>query len=147
MIHCILDSDTRESATSHTVSITSESEPQKYCLLILCIGKLVETLVSVVKVRFPKAVLHFEDFGLQNAKSLLDKYRPQLACFNDDVQGTGVVTLAAINAAARIADLKFEDLRVLIFGAGSAGAGIADQFRDALKTVGKSEENAVDHIW
>lgn len=61
--------------------------------------------------------------------------------------GTGVVTLAAINAAATVANLKLEDLRLVMFGAGSAGAGIADQFNDALKNSGVPEEKAKSQIW
>lgn len=68
-------------------------------------------------------MLHFEDFGLQNARRLLEQYRPQLTCFNDDVQGTGVVTMAAIMAAAKVAKMEVKDLRVVVFGAGTAGTG------------------------
>jgi malate dehydrogenase (oxaloacetate-decarboxylating) len=79
--------------------------------------------VQSVKKLFPKAMLHFEDFGVQNARKLLEKYRGQLPCINDDVQGTGVVTLAAINAAAWVTKMDLPDLRMLVFGAGSAGVG------------------------
>ncbi|KAF8540518.1 hypothetical protein BDD12DRAFT_734545 [Trichophaea hybrida] len=108
----------------------------------------VETFVQSVKKLFPKSVLHFEDFGLDNARRILEKYRPQLSCFNDDIQGTGVVTLAAINAAAWISKLDLLDLRMLVFGAGSAGCGIADQFRDAVVTDGhRSVEEANKQVW
>ncbi|TGZ76335.1 hypothetical protein EX30DRAFT_399348 [Ascodesmis nigricans] len=109
--------------------------------------RFVDTLVQSVKKLFPRAVLHFEDFGLSNARKLLETYRLQLPCFNDDVQGTGVVTLAAIDAAAHVANLKLEDLRMVIFGAGSAGAGIADQFNDTLKHGGRKKEEAKSQIW
>lgn len=82
------------------------------------------------------------------ARRILDNYRSQLACFNDDVQGTGCVTLAAILAGLRIADTKLADLRMVIFGAGSAGVGIADQVRDAIATeAGISHEEAAKQIW
>ncbi|KAI5779991.1 hypothetical protein EDC01DRAFT_718831 [Geopyxis carbonaria] len=103
--------------------------------------------VHSVKERFPKAVLHLEDFGLGNARKLLEKYRPVLPLFNDDIQGTGVVTLAAINAAAWVTKMDLGDLRMVVFGAGSAGAGIADQFRDALIQGGKTKDEANKQVW
>ena len=67
-----------------------------------------------------------------------------MACFNDDVQGTGCVTLAAVFAAIHVAKYKMNDLRVVMFGAGSAGTGIADQIRDAIAIEsGKSKEEAI----
>jgi len=108
----------------------------------------VETFVQSIKKLFPKSVLHFEDFGLYNARRLLEIYRSQLSCFNDDIQGTGVVTLAAINAAAWISKMDLPDLRMVVFGAGSAGVGIADQFRDAVVADGlKSYEEANKQVW
>lgn len=71
-----------------------------------------------------------------------------MACFNDDVQGTGCVTLAAIMAGLHVSDQKLSDLRMVVFGAGSAGAGIADQVRDAIATEGDmSHEEAAKQIW
>ncbi|KAF4552538.1 NAD-dependent malic enzyme-like protein 2 [Elsinoe fawcettii] len=92
----------------------------------------VDKFVTTVKKRYPKTYLHFEDFGLTNARRILDKYTDQLACFNDDVQGTGCVTLAAIYAASHVAGIHMKDIRVVIFGAGTAGTGIADQIADAI---------------
>ncbi|KAH8153718.1 uncharacterized protein LAJ45_02531 [Morchella importuna] len=109
--------------------------------------EFIEIFVQAVKKQFPKAMLHFEDFGLQNARRLLEQYRPQLTCFNDDVQGTGVVTMAAIMAAAKVAKMEVKDLRVVMFGAGTAGTGIADQFRDAVAAGGKSKEEATAQVW
>lgn len=89
-----------------------------------------------------------EDFGLGNAKRILDKYRPDIPCFNDDVQGTGCVTLAAIMSGLHVSKLKLEDIRLVIFGSGTAGTGIADQIRDAIAAdSGKSKEDAVKQIW
>jgi malate dehydrogenase (oxaloacetate-decarboxylating) len=89
-----------------------------------------------------------EDFGLQNARRILDKYQPQLACFNDDVQGTGCVTLAAINAGLHVTGEKMSDLRIVIFGGGTAGTGIADQLRDAITVESKkSLDEASKQIW
>lgn len=82
------------------------------------------------------------------ARRILDKYRPDMACFNDDVQGTGCVTLAAIMAGLHVSNQKLSDLRMVIFGSGSAGVGIADQVRDAIATEGNiSHEDASKQIW
>lgn len=68
-----------------------------------------------------------EDFGRENAKRILDKYKPQIACFNDDIQGTGIVALAAIFAGLHVSHVRLQDARVVIFGCGSAGVGVADR--------------------
>lgn len=83
----------------------------------------VDKFVKSVQKLFPRAYLHFEDFGVHNARRLLNQYRGEHAVFNDDVQGTGCVTLASIMAAAKLGDIKIGDLRVLSYGAGSAGTG------------------------
>lgn len=89
-----------------------------------------------------------EDFGLTNARRILDKYRSEVACFNDDVQGTGVITLAAIMAGLHVSGLKLTDMRMVVFGSGTAGIGIADQVRDAIAAeTGKSKEDAAKQIW
>ncbi|KAH7155668.1 hypothetical protein B0J13DRAFT_469773 [Dactylonectria estremocensis] len=108
----------------------------------------VNTFVNAARKLYPKAYIHFEDFGLHNARRILDQYRPEFACFNDDVQGTGCVTLAAIMAGLHASDQKLSDLRMVVFGAGSAGVGIADQVRDAIATEGDiSQEEAAKQIW
>lgn len=108
----------------------------------------VDTFVQNARRLYPKAYIHFEDFGLPNARRLLDKYRPEIPCFNDDVQGTGCVTLAAIMAGLHVTQQKLGDLKLVIFGAGTAGVGIADQVRDAIVTErGVSKEDASKQIW
>ena len=108
----------------------------------------VENFVQAARKLYPNAYIHFEDFGLTNARRLLDKYRPHIACFNDDVQGTGCVTLAAIMAGLHVAGTKISDMKVLIFGSGSAGTGIADQIRYAIAAdTGKSKKEAAKQIW
>jgi malate dehydrogenase (oxaloacetate-decarboxylating) len=87
-------------------------------------------------------------FDPRVARKILDRYRPDFACFNDDVQGTGCVTLAAILSGLHVSKQKLKDLRMVVFGAGSAGLGIADQVRDAIATEGNmSHEGAAKQIW
>jgi malate dehydrogenase (oxaloacetate-decarboxylating) len=82
------------------------------------------------------------------ARRILDRYRPEIACFNDDVQGTGCVTLAAIMAGLHVSKLKLADMRMVVFGSGTAGTGIADQVRDAIVAdSGKTKEEAAGQIW
>ncbi len=108
----------------------------------------VDKFVQGARKRYPNAYIHFEDFGLENAKRLLDRYRPHIACFNDDIQGTGCVTLAAIMAALHVSGVSLRDMRLLVFGSGSAGMGIADQVTDAIVAESdKSKEDAAKQIW
>ncbi|MCJ1411514.1 NAD-dependent malic enzyme, mitochondrial [Ptychographa xylographoides] len=110
--------------------------------------KFVNTFVQAARKLYPRAYIHFEDFGLPNARRLLDLYRPDMACFNDDVQGTGCVTLAGIMAGLEVSKLKMTDMRMIIFGSGTAGTGIADQVRDAIAADSeKSKEDAAKQIW
>lgn len=109
--------------------------------------EVVDKFVRSVRKLYPGAYLHFEDFGLTNARRILDKYRPEVACFNDDVQGTGVITLAAIMAGLHVSALKLTDMRLVVFGSGTAGIGISDQVRNAIAAEsGKSKEDAATQI-
>ncbi len=96
---------------------------------------------------FPNALLHFEDFGPSNARRILEQYRDQAPMFNDDVQGTGAITLAAILAGMRVAGSRARDQRVVIFGSGTAGIGIADQIRTVMIADGLSEDEATRRFW
>ncbi|KAJ5983024.1 hypothetical protein N7481_005123 [Penicillium waksmanii] len=108
----------------------------------------VERFVKSARKRFPKAYIHFEDFGLHNARRILDRYQSQIPCFNDDIQGTGCVTLAAMMAALHVSEVKMVDVRVVIFGSGTAGTGIADQIADTIATeTGKPKSEASKQIW
>ena len=110
--------------------------------------EFVDRFVTAAQKFYPKAYVHFEDFGLGNARRILDRYRPKIACFNDDVQGTGCVTLAAIMAGLHVSKLKLTDLRMVVFGSGTAGTGIADQVRDAIAAdSGEPKEEAAKRIW
>jgi malate dehydrogenase (oxaloacetate-decarboxylating) len=92
-------------------------------------------------------LLHFEDFGPSNARRILRKYADTACIFNDDVQGTGAITLAAILAGIRMAGTSMSEQRVVVFGAGTAGVGIADQIRDAMVQAGASAAAATRQVW
>ncbi|CAG7947988.1 unnamed protein product [Penicillium salamii] len=110
--------------------------------------RFVDRFVQAARKRFPKAYLHFEDFGLSNARRILNRYQSQIPCFNDDIQGTGCVTLAAMLAALEVSKVQLEDVRVVIFGSGTAGIGIADQIAETIATeTQKSKDDASKQIW
>ncbi|KAE8363653.1 hypothetical protein BDV27DRAFT_4832 [Aspergillus caelatus] len=110
--------------------------------------RFVEKFVTSARKMFPKAYIHFEDFGLHNASRLLNQYRLHIPCFNDDIQGTGCVTLAALMAAFRVVNIELVDVRVVIFGSGSAGTGIAKQVADTIATdTGRTKQEASAQIW
>ncbi|KAJ1707440.1 NAD-dependent malic enzyme [Aspergillus flavus] len=110
--------------------------------------RFVEKFVTTARKMFPKAYIHFEDFGLHNASRLLNQYRPHIPCFNDDIQGTGCVTLAALMAAFHVSNIGLADVRVVVFGSGSAGTGIAKQVADTIATdTGRTKQEASAQIW
>ncbi|KAF7303121.1 Malic enzyme [Mycena kentingensis (nom. inval.)] len=103
----------------------------------------VDRFVQLVRKYFPHSLLHFEDFGVTNAHRLLRRYKDSHAVFNDDIQGTGAVTLSCVMAAVGVTKTRLADQRYVIFGAGSAGLGIARQLRDAIVSMdGLSKEDA-----
>ncbi|MEO8954469.1 MAG: NAD-dependent malic enzyme [Ktedonobacteraceae bacterium] len=107
----------------------------------------VERFVQAVQHHFPNALLQWEDFAKVNARRLLDHYRDQLCTFNDDIQGTGAVTLAILLVAVEITGSKLSEQRVVILGAGSAATGIAEQIVAAMQDEGTSLEEARRAIW
>jgi malate dehydrogenase (oxaloacetate-decarboxylating) len=107
----------------------------------------VDTFVQAVAKRWPKVCLQWEDFGRANARRLLDKYRQHLLTFNDDIQGTGAVALAAIIAAVKLAGTKLSEQRVVVYGAGSGGTGVADQICSAMINAGLTEAQAKSRIY
>lgn len=107
----------------------------------------IKTFVDAVKARLPRSMIHWEDFGQQNARRILETYRLEHCSFNDDMQGTAVVTLAALLAAITASKLAIKDQRIIIYGAGTAGLGIADQLFNAMKHFGVPEEVARRQFW
>jgi malate dehydrogenase (oxaloacetate-decarboxylating) len=98
--------------------------------------ELIDTYVSVATRLFPNALLHWEDFGAGNAHRILTKYAGRCLTFNDDIQGTAAVVLAAALGAVRAAGSRLRDQRVVIYGAGTAGIGIADVLRQVMTDEG-----------
>ncbi|WP_257254881.1 MULTISPECIES: NAD-dependent malic enzyme [unclassified Endozoicomonas] len=109
--------------------------------------EFVEMFIQALKRRWPSALLQFEDFAINHATPLLEKYRDELCTFNDDIQGTAGVTAATLMAAARAAGKSVEDLSVAFLGGGSAGCGIAEQIIRLMVGRGLSEEEARKRIY
>lgn len=107
----------------------------------------IEAFVQAVMRKFPNAILQWEDFAKGNAHRLLQKYRDRLCTFNDDIQGTGAVTLAGIFAALEVTKTRLADQRFAILGAGSAAIGISEQIIAAFVSEGLSVEQAKSAIW
>ncbi|KAI0684678.1 hypothetical protein BC835DRAFT_1388565 [Cytidiella melzeri] len=97
--------------------------------------RFIDKFVQLVRKYYPNSLLHFEDFGVNNAKRLLDVYHDKHAVFNDDVQGTGAVTLAAVMSAVGVTKSRLANQRFVVYGAGTAGLGIARQMRHGMVTI------------
>ncbi|HEX8544415.1 MAG TPA: NAD-dependent malic enzyme [Pseudomonas sp.] len=106
-----------------------------------------QAFVEGVQRRWPEAILQFEDFALTNAMPLLARYRDQLCCFNDDIQGTAAVTVGTLLAACKVKGQRLSDQTVAFVGAGSAGCGIAEQIIAAMQLEGLSEAQARSQVF
>jgi len=109
--------------------------------------EFIDTFVQAVTSMFPNALLHWEDFGPGNAHRLLNRYKERICTFNDDIQGTAAVVLAAVLAAVRLTGLPLAEHRVLVYGAGTAGVGIADIIRDAMSRAGLVDGTGHDRFY
>jgi len=109
--------------------------------------QFVETFVGAITQRFPNVLIQWEDFAKLNAQMLLSRYRDKICCFNDDIQGTASVVLAGIRAALQSIGTCFNDQRIIIFGAGSAGIGIAELIKKSMEEEGMSDENISNAIY
>jgi malate dehydrogenase (oxaloacetate-decarboxylating) len=107
----------------------------------------IDAYVQAATKLFPNALLQWEDFTPGNGRRILEKYRAQICTFNDNMQGTGAITLAAVVSAVRVCGSPLRNQRVVILGAGTAGLGIADQIRDAMVLEGLSREDATARFW
>ena len=107
----------------------------------------IDRYVTTATRMFPHALLHWEDFGTSNARRILQRYRSSTLTFNDDMQGTGAVNLATVLSASAVTGLPLQEHRVVVFGSGTAGIGIADQLRDAMSAAGASRDEASRRFW
>ncbi len=107
----------------------------------------IDQFVQTAEELFPDLYLHWEDFGRSNAANILNKYKDKIPTFNDDIQGTGIITLAGIYGALDITGEKLTDQVYLCFGGGTAGAGIAHRVLLEMINEGLSEEEAYSHFY
>jgi malate dehydrogenase (oxaloacetate-decarboxylating) len=109
--------------------------------------QFVSKVIKSIKQKFPGVFLQWEDFGKKKARCNLDQYQDKICTFNDDIQGTGAVTMAAILNASRLTHTNLSDHRVLIFGAGTAGCGIADRICEWMTKEGLNSQEAHSKFW
>ncbi|WP_163933952.1 NAD-dependent malic enzyme [Paraferrimonas sp. SM1919] len=107
----------------------------------------VEKFMQAVSRRWPEALIQFEDFAQKNAMPLLERYKDEYCCFNDDIQGTAAVTVGSLLAACKGAGSELKDQRIAFLGAGSAGCGIAEAIIMQMVSEGVSEEQARSQVY
>jgi malate dehydrogenase (oxaloacetate-decarboxylating) len=107
----------------------------------------IQKYLRTVSSMFPSALLHFEDFGADNARRILVTYRDKYRIFNDDMQGTGAIVMAGLFSALKVTGTRWRDQRVIVFGGGTAGIGIADQIHDQMLRDGLNKHEATRNIW
>ncbi|SNY41749.1 NAD-dependent malic enzyme [Arsukibacterium tuosuense] len=110
-------------------------------------NEFIELFIKAVKRRWPEAIIQFEDFAQPNAMPLLQRYREQICCFNDDIQGTAAVTVGTLLAACLSKGVKLSTQKVVFVGAGSAGCGIAEQVISQMVAEGITEQQARQQIF
>ncbi|MFC3031347.1 NAD-dependent malic enzyme [Pseudoalteromonas fenneropenaei] len=109
--------------------------------------EFLDSFIKAVKRRWPNVLLQFEDFAQPNAMPLLKRYRDEICCFNDDIQGTAAVTVGSLLAACRVKGAKLSEQKVVFVGAGSAGCGIAEQIIAQMVSEGISDAQARSQIY
>ncbi|MDT3497474.1 NAD-dependent malic enzyme [Bacillus toyonensis] len=109
--------------------------------------QFIDLFIQTARKFFPEVLIHWEDLGNVNARKILDKCGDKILTFNDDIQGTGAVTLAAIMSALKVTGESLKDQRIVVFGPGAAGIGNADQMADAMALEGVTREEAHDCFW
>jgi malate dehydrogenase (oxaloacetate-decarboxylating) len=107
----------------------------------------VDRFVQAVKQELPKTCLQWEDFATPHARPILERYRDQLLTFNDDIQGTAAVALGAILSAVKVTGKRLKEQQIVMLGAGSAGIGVADFLRAAMREEGLAEQGARSRFW
>jgi len=107
----------------------------------------VDRFVQAVEHELPGTCLQWEDFSTPHARPILQRYRDQLLTFNDDIQGTAAVALGAVLGAVKVTGKSLKEQQIVMFGAGSAGIGVADGLRTAMKGEGLSDDQARSRFW
>ncbi|MFQ1023284.1 NAD-dependent malic enzyme [Avibacterium paragallinarum] len=108
---------------------------------------LINEYLKIASEMFPNALLHFEDFGPSNARRILVENREKYRIFNDDMQGTGAIVMAAVISGLKVTKQSFAEQRLVVYGAGTAGTGMADQISAAMERNGLSREEAKKRVW
>ncbi|MDO5622717.1 MAG: NAD-dependent malic enzyme [Paracoccus sp. (in: a-proteobacteria)] len=108
---------------------------------------LIDLYLKTASEMFPKALLHFEDFGPSNARRILVNNRDKYRIFNDDMQGTGAIVISSVVSGLKVTKQNFADQRLVVYGAGTAGTGMADQIHAAMMRDGLSAEEAKARVW
>ncbi len=108
---------------------------------------LIDEYLKVASELYPNALLHFEDFGPSNARRILVKNRERYRIFNDDMQGTGAIVMAAVISGLKVTKQRFAEQRLVVYGAGTAGTGMADQISAAMQREGLSRDEARRRVW
>ena len=109
--------------------------------------EFIDVFVEAIKQKFPGVLLQWEDFSKQNAPRILERYRDRLCTFNDDIQGTGAVTVAGLLSATKLTKTKLSEQRIVILGAGSSAIGICNQIVAAMFSEGVAESEARASLW
>lgn len=108
---------------------------------------LINAYLETAAAMFPNALLHFEDFGPANARRILVQNREKYRIFNDDMQGTGAIVMSAVFSGLKVTGQNFAEQRLIVYGAGTAGTGMADQISAAMQRDGLSREEAKKRVW